>query len=212
MFKLGDLEFDVRSAVLTGAFADGAMNKRMGYKKVPSFLWHIEVETSEGKLIFTDEDSGEEDYEMIAPNLYHNNGFSLDVRSWKSIDGLTKKWDASQNEKGEEAGTLYVFGHEEVTSGKIEFIKRMGNIFYMRWSGTANVFWDAIYGEDVPFTFEGEVTFSGISAHCDEICCLEELEPAINEFVDLSEYDFVSEKSHEISTGISFCWYFSPKS
>lgn len=62
------------------------------------------------------------------------------------------------NEKGEEAGSLYVFEHEDVIKGTIEFLRREGRKYYIRWSGTANVFWNDEYGADVPFAFEEERT------------------------------------------------------
>lgn len=91
------------------------------------------------------------------------NIFKLDIKSWKDIAGLSLKWDSQYNKNGEEAGTLYVFEHEYVNSGTIQFLERNGNKFKVKWTGTANVYWNDEYGEDVPFYFEGDVKFTGIT-------------------------------------------------
>lgn len=213
MLKLGNLDFAVNFAELRGVFTDAAMSRRMSNEEKPSFSWYLEICTEEGELI-TEADFDEEDeeiYEVVRLRLYHNNGFSLNVKSWKALEGLSKIWTSSENEAGEEAGTLYVFEHEAVTSGRIEFLKRSGSTFFVRWSGTADVCWNKEYGKDVPFLFEGEVEFSGISAECDKIDSLAELEPVMTEFIDLKEFTCVSEKSHKIQKGTSYSWKFAPK-
>jgi hypothetical protein len=41
------------------------------------------------------------------------------------------------------------------------------------------VYWDNEYGEDVPFSFEGEVEFSDVSAYFDDISTLDELQMSL---------------------------------
>lgn len=219
MFRLGKLEFEVKSASLRGGFCDGAMSQRMQYEAVPNLSWYIDIDMMDGDFVYElseedleDLEEGEEYiYESVRPRLYHNNGFELDIASWKEIEGITLEWDGEYNEKDEEAGYLYVFEHEEVTKGKIEFLKRNGTKFYVRWSGSANVFWNEEYGEDVPFLFEGEVNFDGLTAHCDEIETMEELAPVLQQFVNLDEYKCVSEDSYKIEHGTSHRWNFMPE-
>ncbi|MDE7245669.1 MAG: hypothetical protein K2O18_17085 [Oscillospiraceae bacterium] len=76
----------------------------------------------------------------MEPWLYHCNGIHLDVSSWKDLQGLVLTWDSEYNEKGDEAGVLYVYEHEDVTKCKIEFLERHGVRFLVRWTGTDHVF------------------------------------------------------------------------
>lgn len=219
MFELGKLKFAVESAVLSGSFLDAAMSKRMQSTGEPEFCWHIEIGMKEGEFITEPDEEeleeleeGEEIiYESVSPSLYHNNGFKLDIKSWKDIEGISLEWDSEYNENDEEAGYLYVFEHENVTKGTIKFLKRNKDRFLVSWKGTANVYWNDEYGEDVPFSFEGEVKFKGISACCDSISTLDELKTAISDFIDIDEYKCESKETHKIESGISNRWNFVPE-
>lgn len=219
MFQLGKLEFGVKSANVYAGYCEPVINQRAGSgNAVEEMTWHIDIDMERGKFVcelseedLAELDEGEEPfYESVSPRLYHNNGFELNISSWKELEGLTLDWESEENENGEEAGTLYVFGHEEVTKGTIEFLERRGNIFLMRWSGTANVFWNDEYGEDVPFTFEGEVTFDGISAHSDVEYTEEEIRTAMKKFINMDEFVCEKEDSHEIIGGRSYTWKYVP--
>lgn len=231
MFKLGNSEFQVKGASFYAGFSDDKMNVRMQCEPKNDFVWLIDIGMEYGPLITKlkqdddefdedeyddeyDDDKYEDDYddyEEVSPRLYHNNGFSLDVRSWKAIEGMSKTWEEEYNENDEEAGCLCVFEHEDVTSGTIEFLKRQGTEFLIRWTGTANVYWDDEYGADVPFEFEGWIPFEGIYAGCDRISDRKELEEAMAEFIDISEFECVLEKNHKIEGGISYDWKYVPK-
>lgn len=219
MFTLGKLKFDVENATFSGGFIDSAMSKRMQSTGLAEFHWFIEIDMNAGDFVTELDDEELENleddeeiyYESVSPRLYHNNGFRIDIKSWKDIEGLSLKWNSQYNANGEEAGTLYVFEHEAVTSGTIEFLERNGKRFLVRWTGTANVYWDDEYGEDVPFSFEGEVEFSGVSAYCDDISTLDELKIAMTDFINLDEYKCIFNDTHEIKTGVSHVWKFSPE-
>ena len=229
MFKLGNSEFQMKGSSFYAGFSDDKMNVRMQCEPKNDFSWHIDIGMEYGPLItklkeddddydeeYDDDndeydDDGYDDYEEVSPHLYHNNGFSLNIRSWKAIEGMSKIWEEEYNEDDEEAGGLCVFEHEDVTSGTIEFLKRQGNEFFIRWTGTANVYWDDEYGADVPFEFEGWIPFKGIFAGCDRISDRKELEQAMAEFIDISEFECVLEASHEIEGGISYDWRYVPK-
>ncbi len=223
MFKIGNSEFKLRHGSFYAAFLDDKMNIRMCYEPQNSLSWHLDIHMEEGPLITQsknhykdgdnyDEDDydDEDDYESVEPNLYHNNGFSLNVYSWKSVEGMSKTWEEEYNEEEEEAGCLYIFGHDPVTSGKIEFLERKGSEFLVRWTGTADVYWDDEYGRDVPFEFEDWLSFDGIYANCDRISDRSELEEAMKEFIDISEFECVSEESHKITGGRSYSWQYKP--
>lgn len=237
MFKIGSSEFELEHGSFYAGFSDDRMNVRMCCEPENSFSWHLDINMQEGPLItqsknhekdydddYDDEDDynsddseddyddedGYDDYESVEPRLYHNNGFSLNVRSWKSVEGMSKVWEEEYNEDEEEAGCLYIFGHDPVTSGKIEFLKRKGTEFLVKWTGTANVYWDEEYDTDVPFEFEGWISFGGILACCDRISDRSELEEAMKEFINVDEFECVSEESHEITGGRSYRWKYKP--
>lgn len=62
------------------------------------------------------------DYELRTIRLYHNNGFHIGVKEPNKLIGKSFEWNEAYNNKGEEAGTLYVLEHEDVTSGKIDIL------------------------------------------------------------------------------------------
>lgn len=206
MLKLGDLEFEVESADLSAAFSEAGMSifDPPEIYNYPEFVWFLEIDTEEGDCFEWIPDDSDEDeepfYERAAPCLYHNNGFRMDVKSWKALEGMSKTWASECNEAGEEAGCLYVFEHEDVTSGRIEFLKREGNVFRVRWSGTANIFWNDEYGKDVPFNFEGDVTFSELLALCVDITDLDGVKEELSEYIDMNEFEFEAEEIYERSS------------
>lgn len=205
MFKLGKLEFAVESADLCAGFSDAGMLEfdHLDKEKKPKIMWVLEIDMEYGDFVTESaqqeaEEEGEEPfYESVPPVLYHNNGFRMDVKSWKDLEGMSKTWESDCNEDGEEAGSLYVFEHEDLTSGRIEFLKREGDVFRVRWSGTANVFWDDEYDTDVPFEFEGDVKFSGLQASCIDVTDLDGVKAVLSEYIDMSEFEFGSERTYE---------------
>ncbi len=221
MFQLGKLTFDVKSARISGAYYEPSINQRAGSGNAEeAFLWFIDIDMAEGEFAyqFSEEELAEEDldeedeyfYESAAPRLYHNNGFQIAVSSWKDLEGKTLNWDCAYNENEEEAGTLCVFEHEEVTRGKIEILKRHEQSFLLRWSGTANVFWSEEYGADVPFLFEGEVAFTGLSAHSDVALTEAEVRAAMDKFIRMDEFSCKSQTCHQVMHGNTYGWNFVP--
>ena len=151
MFRLGRSEFEVTAAEIHGFFTE-----KQG------LLWFLSVDT-EGELIFYDCENEKDHLWPLEPWLYHCNGIHLDISSWKELEGLDLQWDSEYDVKGDEAGVLYVLEHEDVTKCRIEFLERHGAVFSVRWTGTAHVYVDDEYGENVPFAFQGDMTFEGIS-------------------------------------------------
>lgn len=219
MFRLGKLEFEVESATVRASYAEPKFNQRAGSMKAEeTFDWTIDIHMKDGDFVYElseeeleelDEDE-EPFYESVSPRLYHNNGFVVNISSWKELEGQTLVWESEYNANDEEAGFLYVFEHEAVTKGKIEFLERRGNLFMVRWSGTANVYWNDEYGEDVPFLFEGEVRFTGIGAGSDVELTEEEVRTAMQKYINMDEFVCESEDSHEIIGGRSYRWKYVP--
>ncbi len=64
MFKLGKSEFKIKSADLHAAFTTWDDEEI-------EFVWHIDVEMEEGRLIFDDEEN-EDDYEdIVSPSVLY---------------------------------------------------------------------------------------------------------------------------------------------
>ncbi|MDE6620861.1 MAG: hypothetical protein K2K74_10320 [Lachnospiraceae bacterium] len=219
MFRLGKLEFEVEYATVCASYAEPKLNQRAGSMKAEeTFDWTIDIDMKAGDFVYelSDEELEELDedeepfYESVSPRLYHNNGFVLNISSWKELEGQTLAWESEYNANGEEAGFLYVFEHEAVTKGKIEFLERRGNVFLVRWSGMANVYWNDEYGEDVPFLFEGEVRFTGIGAYSDVERTEEEVRTAMQKYINMDELVCESEDSHKIIGGRSYRWKYVP--
>lgn len=193
MFKLGKTEFKIKSADLSASFTTWDDEET-------EFVWHIDVEMEEGKLIFDDEENeGEDDFEddyedTVSPILYHDNGFQIDnVHSWKELEGVILEWEDRENDNGEDAGCIYTFEHDAITEGKIEFLKRNGIKYLVRWSGMVE--------DEIPFEFEGELNFTGISADSASISNQVELKSAMMQFIDMEEFKCVSESGYDKEDG-----------
>ncbi len=190
MFKLGKSEFKVEEAVLSASFViwDDAEDTE--------FVWCLEMDMEEGELVIDEEDEYSEE---LSPRLYHENGFRIDVQSWKELEGVALEWEEEENDNGEDAGFIYMGYHAAITQGKIEFLKRNGDKFLVRWSGMAE--------DEVPFEFEGEVHFRGILADC-MIEDLKELESNLMEFTDMEGFECVKQSSYDNSNGKRYRYQF----
>ena len=117
-------------------------------------------EDNKSLIMFLDIDGSYEgedlDYELRTIRLYHNNGFHIGVKEPNKLIGKSFEWNEAYNNKGEEAGTLYVLEHEDVTSGKIDILDVTQDLIKVKWSGQANVFWNEECGENVSFEAEVE--------------------------------------------------------
>lgn len=115
---------------------------------------HIDIEENGLRLFLevnasTDNDSI--DSELCNLQLYHNNGFQTGVSKIEDLKGKKYSWPTSENDKGEEAGYLYVLEHENVTKGNIEIIDVLKDKVIVKWEGLANIFWNEEFNENVPF-------------------------------------------------------------
>lgn len=197
MFQLGKLEFEEERTEISAYFTyDVPVRKN-------ELTWHIEINTD--SKVYKEEEADNENYEDYgedfdflpyqSPYLYHNEGIHINISSWKKLEGMVLNWDSEYNEIGDEAGVLYVFEHEDVTQSKIEFLERHGTKFLIRWSGTANVFYDNEYDTDVPFLFEGEIPFTGISIDNSSLSDQDLIE-TMKKFINTDEFVLVKEGYH----------------
>lgn len=84
-------------------------------------------------------------------HLYHHNGFQTGVKKKAELAGKKYVWQEAYNAQGEDAGFLYVLEHENVTEGTIEILGVDREDIILKWTGKANVFWDDVFGADIPF-------------------------------------------------------------
>ncbi len=127
------------------------------------FLKNVEYNVTESKVSFTDiggnlkmfinicAENNDVEYELSYARLYHEEGFLTGVSDYRDLKGKKYIWDSIENEYGELAGTLYVLEHEDITKGCIEILDCDDKSIIIKWSGTANVYWNEEFGEDVPF-------------------------------------------------------------
>jgi hypothetical protein len=91
------------------------------------------------------------DHELQEVKLYHNNGFEIGGKTLRNLKGKIFEWEKSVNQLGEEAGSLYVLEHENVTRGIIEILDLTKDKIWIKWTGFANVYWDNEFADNVPF-------------------------------------------------------------
>lgn len=186
MFKLGKSEFKIKEADLHAVFITWDDEEDI------QLVWGIDIEAEEGQLIL--EEDEEEWEETVRPSLYHENGFRIDhVHSWKELEGVILEWDERENDNGEDAGFVSTFDSEAIVEGKIEFLKRNGNKYLVRWSGMVE--------DETPFEFEGELDFSGIIVDSASISNQEELRAALEPFIDMEEFECVPESGYVKDNG-----------
>lgn len=106
------------------------------------------------------------DFELKHIYLYHNNGFQTGVSKIKDLKGKTYNWSSYINENDEEAGTLYVLEHEDVTKATIEIIDVSEDQMIIKWEGLANIFWNEEFGKNVPYETEFIVKLPKIKRIC----------------------------------------------
>ena len=118
-FRLKDIEYKIESCSVRFDLVPSNQNLKM----------YIDIDAK------TDSDSI--DYELNEIHLYHNNGFEIGGKSLRKLAGKKFEWDKKTNRLGEEAGTLYVLEHEDVTSGTIEILDIDKEKIHIKWSGYA---------------------------------------------------------------------------
>ena len=199
MFKLGNSEFEIEKAELIAAF------ETWDDEEDTSLTWGINIEMAEGPLILDDEEGEEDEGETVSPSLYHDNGFRIDqAHSWKELEGIVLEWAEEENDNGEDAGFISTFDSEAITEGKIEFLKRNGNKYLVRWSGVTEY--------ETPFEFEGELDFTGIVVDSASISNQEELKSAMTPFIDVDEFECVLEEHYDKEDGERhYRWNCMPK-
>ena len=137
-FRLNNIEYQVESCSVRFDIIPHNQNLKM----------FIDIDAK------TDNDSI--DSELCEIHLYHNNGFEIGGKSLRNLTGKKFEWTKATNRMGEEAGTLYVLEHEEVTSGVIEILGINKETICIKWTGLANIYWNDEFGENVPFETEIE--------------------------------------------------------
>ncbi len=132
--RLKDIVYDIADVSLSADSCDGEM-----------YLFpEIEAKCSNENV----------EYELRSVRLYHNNGFNTHTGAFEELKGKKFVWEDEENADGEEAGTLYVLEHENLSSGTIEITDISDGLMTIYWSGLANVYWSEEYDSDIPFEAE----------------------------------------------------------
>lgn len=132
--RLKDIVYDITDASLSADHCDGEI-----------YLFpEVNAECSDESV----------EHELRSAWLYHNNGFNTHAETFEELKGKKFVWESEENDDGEEAGTLYVLEHDNLSSGTIEITDVSDGYMTVRWSGLANLYWSEEYGSDIPFEAE----------------------------------------------------------
>lgn len=99
------------------------------------------------------------DNEIRSISLYQDYGFDTLVDNLNDLKRKEFRWDHFYNNKNEEAGILYVLEHEAITSSIIKILNINKDKIKIEWTGKANIFWNDVFGRNVPFKTSFETTF-----------------------------------------------------
>ncbi len=179
-FKLNNIEYNIDNAEINM------------YNEENGIRLFIEVSASTN--------NSDVDFELRNIYLYHNNGFQTGVSTINELNGKKYSWSSYMNDNDEEAGTLYVLEHEDVTKATIEILDIFQDQIIIRWEGLANVFWGDEFGADVPF----ETEFIAKLPKTKKICinAYEKTEFKIDnnckiKLINFEDIEFAANKMHE---------------
>ncbi len=97
------------------------------------------------------------DSELEELHFYHIDGFKTSVMKPEELVGRKFEWNKPP--KDDDIGTLCVVEHEDVTSCVLEVVEVSHDIIKLKWTGTANIFWNDEFGRHVPFVIETEAKY-----------------------------------------------------
>lgn len=137
-FKLKDIDYNVEKCSIS-------FDVNPSDQKLVMFI-EIEAKNTDNSV----------DAELQEVYLYHNNGFQIGGKTLNKLKGKEFVWNSKHNSNGEEAGTLCVLEHENLTRGIIEIIDITKDTIKIKWTGLANIYWNDEFGENVPFETEIE--------------------------------------------------------
>lgn len=83
------------------------------------------------------------------PYLYINNGIPIKIDTLDDLVGKTFEYDFEKDSS--QTWIMYVFEHNDISKSKIEILSKEESTLTIKWSGTANIYFNAAYDEDVPF-------------------------------------------------------------
>ncbi len=130
-FVLKDIVYKVTNALIYAEFQD------------------MEIILSIDTVAEKDDDKIE--YELSRVRLYHEDGFNTHTSTFKELKGKKFHLELDPDSDEAAAGTLYVLEHEDITKCVIEILNITDNKITVHWSGSANVYANEEYSENVPF-------------------------------------------------------------
>lgn len=194
--KLKNTEYKIVKAELTATIPDPYWIDTYNSSESKKIGWFLDIEAEPF-------DESEKALDGYGINISHEY-LTFNIKSWKEIEGKVVNWDTPFNEYDEPNGNLYVFSHEDILNGNIEFSKRIGNKFITTWKGNGNIFWDDEFGKNVPFELNCEVTFKEVIVRCSEKDDNESVIQRIVQNLDPKEFEIstIELQPHKYQSGV----------
>ncbi len=145
MFKIDNIDFDIRSAILE-AFIDDDEN---------IMEWAVEImatSTSGADIKWNAKLSSESIIKTKEKQL----------RTWKDIAGSSFSWQDAVDDDENEHGLMYIFQHEPVYDCKGEFYSNEKGETCIKWSGKCDVYWNEKYNKGLNFIVDTPLEFKGV--------------------------------------------------
>lgn len=156
--RLRDLVFDIESATLGAGLVDPHWAAKYDPKNPVRLNWSLTIECKE--LEHKDE--------FLAPSASHDT-LQPAIRRWTEWPGQVFEWSRPYDRvTGKPIGGFYVFDHNDIRRGRLEFLARSGVEFEIAWSGACDVNWTWKYGKSVPFALRAVARFTSIVVHGNE--------------------------------------------
>jgi hypothetical protein len=177
--SLGDLNFTLKQATLSGSLPDPHWRAKYAPRASLDLFWSLDIQA----------DPLEFEGHTAAPRLYHE-CFYLRVPSWRDLAGKTLEWDSPEDEEtGEPNGGLYVFSHRPIGDGVLDIGTRDGASFEIEWTGHADVGWNEQYNKEVPFRLGATCTFEGIVASASSLDTIETVRARLGRVISVKDLE-----------------------
>jgi hypothetical protein len=156
---LGDIRFSISEATIVGYMLDPDWLSKYGQNESAALQWEVIVQTEE-QLLFEETDD-----EIYADPRISWGEFSFpDMRRWTDLEGKSVGSEAGRRDANVPAvASSYFWTHEAIPTSTLQFSKRTGSKFEIRWEGFCNPLWQEPYHKDVPFSIEAEAVFQKIT-------------------------------------------------
>lgn len=144
MFKISDIKFDIKDAILD-AYIDS--DKKL-------IKWGVEINTF----------ATSNEFKRWRPSMKSEVFLSTkpdDMKSYLDLSGKSVRWHDREDEDGESFGELYVFEHEPLYESTIQLTKIKDSLFFSL-SSKCDVYWNEQYSCNLSLKIDTSLEFKGI--------------------------------------------------